>query len=62
MLKRCVTDQPVLVLPSPTYNDSFGGDPAPNTPKQLRVQYKIDGQPAETAFAENRLIILTLPK
>jgi hypothetical protein len=50
------------VPPSSTYNDSFGGDPAPNTPKQLRVQYKIDGHPAEATFAENRLIILTLPK
>jgi HEAT repeat protein len=62
VLQRGVTDQPVLVPPSSTYNDSFGGDPAPNTPKQLRVQYKIDGHPAEATFAENRLIILTLPK
>ena len=62
VLKQHLSDRPVIVLPAANYNESFGGDPAPDTPKQLRVQYKIDGKPAEATFAENRLIVLTLPK
>lgn len=61
-LKPLATDLPVLVLPAATYNESFGGDPAPDAQKKLRVQYTIDGKPAEATFAENRLIVLTLPK
>lgn len=62
VLRQHVSSQPVIVLPAPTYNESFGGDPAPEMVKQLRVRYRIDGRPAEAAFAENRLIVLTLPK
>ena len=62
VLRQHLGDRPVIALPSANYNESFGGDPAPDTPKQLRVQYKIDGKPAEATFAENRLIVLTLPK
>jgi len=62
VLKPLATKLPVLVLPKPTYNESFGGDPAPDAQKKLRVQYTIDGKPAEATFNENRLIVLTLPK
>jgi HEAT repeat protein len=62
ILKQGVSEGPVVTLPSANYNGSFGGDPAPDTPKQLKVQYKINGQDAEATFAENRLVVLTLPK
>lgn len=62
VLKPLANELPVLVLPKPTYNESFGGDPAPDAQKKLRVQYTIDGKPAEATFNENRLIVLTLPK
>jgi len=61
ILKQRVTDQPVILLPSPTYVASFGGDPAPEQRKQLRVEYTIDGKPAEAKFAEDRLATLHMP-
>lgn len=61
-LQKHVTDQLVVALPSPSYNESFGGDPAPDTPKQLKIAYKIDGMAGEATFNENRLIIFPLPK
>ena len=39
-------------------NDIFGGDPAPNTPKQLKVDYTIDGVAGtKTAYEGGRLKI-----
>lgn len=36
-------------------NDTFGGDPAPNTPKQIEVDYTIDGVAGtKTAFENGR--------
>jgi len=55
-------DLPLVVLPSQTYNESFGGDPAPGTRKVLRVQYRINGTAGEASFAENSLILLPMPK
>ena len=43
-------------------NSSFGGDPAPNAVKQLKIQYKINGKAGEATFAENALIVLPMPK
>ncbi len=43
-------------------NDIFGGDPAPDTPKQLKVDYTIDGVAgAKTAFEGSRLRISANP-
>jgi hypothetical protein len=44
------------------YNATFGGDPAPGTPKKLKVLYRIDGRQGEASFAEDALIALPLPK
>jgi hypothetical protein len=49
-------------LPSGNYNDAFGGDPAPNTPKQLKVQYRLAGKAGEATFPENAPIALPMPK
>lgn len=61
-LRRCVRDFPLIVLPSSSYNSSFGGDPVPSTVKQLKVRYRIDGKPGETSFPENATIMLPIPK
>ena len=53
---------PQIALPSPMYNESFGGDPAPNVVKQLRIQYRINGKAGEATFAENAPIDLPMPK
>jgi tetratricopeptide (TPR) repeat protein len=50
----------LIPLPSPSYNVAFGGDPAPSTSKQLKIQYRINDRPAEAAFAENTPIILPI--
>ncbi len=52
----------LISLPAENYNESFGGDPAPNTVKQLKIQYRINGKAGEATFAENALIVLPMPK
>jgi hypothetical protein len=62
ILKKQAGELPLVTLPASSYNASFGGDPAPGTPKKLRVQYRINGKEAEATFDENAVIILTTPK
>jgi HEAT repeat protein len=62
MLQKQAADFQLINLPDANYNASFGGDPAPNTVKQLKIQYKINGKAGEASFAENALIILPMPK
>ena len=61
ILKKQVVDTPLITLPAPTYNDSFGGDPAPGAAKKLKVQYKVDDKQGELTFAENALLIFPTP-
>ena len=37
-------------------NDALGGDPAVNTPKRLRVEYRVEGQPRLADVAENQTV------
>jgi HEAT repeat protein len=53
---------PLISLPSASYNDAFGGDPAPGVAKQLKIEYRIDGKPASASFAENAAILLPMPQ
>ena len=53
---------PLIVLPSSSYNSSFGGDPAPGIVKELKIQYRINGKPGEASFRENATIMLPIPK
>jgi HEAT repeat protein len=62
ILRKHVRDFPIIVLPSPSYNATFGGDPAPGVVKQLKVQYRTAGKPGEAAFHENATIVLPAPK
>ncbi|HUY31297.1 MAG TPA: HEAT repeat domain-containing protein [Pirellulales bacterium] len=61
-LKKLVGELPLISLPSPSFNASFGGDPAPGTVKQLKVKYRINGKEGEASFAENAVILLAMPK
>jgi len=61
-LRKLAGDLPMIALPSPSFNATFGGDPAPGTPKQLKISYKINGKAAEVAFAEDAVIVLPMPK
>lgn len=62
LLQKQAGDLPLITLPSPSYNASFGGDPAPGIAKQLKLLYRINGKAGEASFAEDALIILPLPK
>lgn len=62
VLQRQVGDLALITLPAASFNESFGGDPAPGTTKQLKIQYRLNGKDGEAAFAENALILLPTPK
>jgi HEAT repeat protein len=62
ILRKHVHDFPIIVLPSPSYNATFGGDPAPGTPKQLKIQYRMAGKLGEVSLKENASIELPKPK
>jgi hypothetical protein len=62
LLKPLVHDFPVIMLPSDSYNASFGGDPAPGVVKRLKIRYRMNGKPGEVSFAENATIVLPMPK
>jgi formylglycine-generating enzyme required for sulfatase activity len=59
VLRKHVVDLPLIALPSPDYNESFG-DPLPSVPKQLKIQYKIDGKPGEVVLPENAPILFQM--
>ncbi|MBN1854980.1 MAG: HEAT repeat domain-containing protein [Pirellulales bacterium] len=58
ILQKHARDFPLIVLPSSSYNEAFGGDPIPNVVKQLKVQYRMDGKSGEVVFPENAPILL----
>ncbi|MFM7739909.1 MAG: hypothetical protein ACKO9H_10935, partial [Planctomycetota bacterium] len=62
VLQKYTGQLPWVSLPSHNYNQSFGGDPAPGVPKQLRVRYKLNGKEGEVSLAENALVLLPAPK
>jgi HEAT repeat protein len=62
LLKKDVGDFSVINLHSPSFNKSFGGDPAPGSTKQLVVEYRIDGKNGKATFAENDVIMLPTPQ
>jgi HEAT repeat protein len=62
VLRKQAGDLQLITLPAAGYNASFGGDPVPNTPKKLTIQYKINGKSGEVSLAEDALILLPMPK
>jgi HEAT repeat protein len=61
ILQKQVGELPLVSLLGNSYNASFGGDPAPNATKTLKIQYRVNGKPAEATFAEDAVILLPLP-
>lgn len=62
VLRKQVSDLPLISLTGSSYNSSFGGDPAPGVVKRLKVKYLMNGKANEATFAENSLILLPVPK
>jgi HEAT repeat protein len=60
VLQQHVRGLPVIPLGG-TFNKTFGGDPAPNAPKWLKVRYTINGKSGEARIAENQSIVLPMP-
>ena len=61
LLRKHVSDLPLIVLPAANYNDSFGGDPAPGSTKQLQIEYSIDEKLGKVSLAENKVVLLPIP-
>jgi HEAT repeat protein len=62
ILRRHAKSYRVIFLPGATYNESFDGDPAPGTVKQLKVNYRIDGKKGEVSLDENAPVVLPMPR
>lgn len=62
VLRKHTGSTVVIVLPDPSYNKVFAGDPAPGAPKQLVIRYLIDGRPGEVVVNEDQAIELVEPK
>jgi HEAT repeat protein len=62
ILRKHAKSYRIIFLPSASYNQSFGGDPAQGTVKQLKIKYRIDGKDGEVSLNENATIVLPLPK
>lgn len=60
-LQKRLNDSRRISLPSATYNESFGGDPIPNKPKRLIIQYRLNEIDGEVSLAENSPIVLPFP-
>jgi HEAT repeat protein len=62
ILRRQAKNLRVIFLPVANYNESFGGDPAPGTSKQLKIKYRINGKAGEVSLNENAAIVLPMPR
>jgi hypothetical protein len=61
-LQQQVRGLPLITLSAASFNKSFGGDPAPNMPKELKVQYRMNGKAGDASFPENSVIVLPMPE
>ncbi len=62
VLRKYAKNYRIIFLPSTSYNQSLGGDPAQGIVKQLKIQYRIDGKEGEVSLNENATIVLPMPK
>ena len=62
LVRRHARDLPLIALPSPGYNISFGGDPAQGVVKQLKIEYRMNGKAGTASSAEDAIIVLPMPK
>ena len=61
-VRRHATDRQLVEIPKGGYCAAFGGDPAPGTPKRLKIRYRINGKQGDATFMENALVILPMPR
>jgi HEAT repeat protein len=61
-LRQYAKNYRIIFLPSASYNESLGGDPAPGIVKQLKIKYRIDGKEGEVVLSENAMVVLPLPQ
>ena len=62
VLRKYAKNYRIIFLPSTSYNESLGGDPAHGVVKQLKIKYRIDGKEGEVSLNENAMIVLPMPK
>jgi len=62
ILRQYAKNYRIIFLPNASYNESLGGDPAPNVAKQLKVKYRIDGKEGEVSLTENAIVVLPIPQ
>jgi len=62
ILRQHAKNYRVIFLPDASYNESFGGDPAPGVVKQLTIKYRINGKAGEVSLNENATLVLPMPK
>ena len=62
ILRRSARNYRVIFLPSANYNEAFGGDPAPQVVKHLKVRYRVNGKEGEVTLNENATVVLPLPR
>ena len=62
ILRKYAKNYRILFLPGANYNESLGGDPAPGTAKQLKIQYRVNSKDGEISLNENAMIVLPMPK
>ena len=62
ILRKHAKSYRIIFLPSTSYNQSFGGDPASGIAKKLKIKYRIDGKDGEVSLNENATIVLPMPK
>jgi hypothetical protein len=61
-MQNFVGSSPLVGLPKATYNENFGGDPAPSAKKVLHVEYRIANRAGAVSLDENAPIVLPTPK
>jgi HEAT repeat protein len=61
VLRKYAKNYRIIFLPSTSYNESFGGDPASGIVKQLEIEYRINGKKGEVTLRENAMIVLPMP-
>ena len=61
-MQNFVGSSPLVGLPKATYNENFGGDPAPSAKKVLHVEYRIANRTGAVSLDENAPIVLPTPK
>jgi HEAT repeat protein len=61
VVRQSAHDLPLLLFKGSSYNAAFGGDPAPGVPKQLTIEYRMNGKPGKASFPENATVILPKP-